>query len=161
MYKKILLPTDGSDNSLKAAERVIELQKAFGSKIVIFHSEKHYFIQEETTRPLGFPFMDFTQFSDLSKESQYLQMHEQFKQWGQNMLFKTAEIFKKANIEVETRLITEISPENYAETIVKEEKFDLVVVGCKGHHSALRKLLIGTVAEKISNNVDCDVLIVR
>ena len=161
MYAKILVPTDGSDHSLKAAKRALELQKVFGSKIVIYHAEKHYYIPDDPIRPMGFPFIDFTSIATLTKEAQYLQMQDQFKQWGDKMLQKTAEIFKEAGVVVETRLIKDVSAEDYAASAVKKEKFDLVVVGCKGHHSSLRKALLGTVAEKISNNVDCDVMIVR
>lgn len=159
MYSKILLPTDGSEHSLKAARKAIEFQKVFGSKIIIYHAEKHYFVPEEPRYSSSF--FDFMKVASLPRENQYLQFQEQFRIWGTQQLKKTEEIFKKAGIQVEIRLIMEETPEDYAKKVVKLEGIDLVIVGCKGHHSGIRKALIGTVAEKIANNVNCDVMIVR
>ena len=39
MYKKILLAVDDSENLDQATREVIELQKKFGSEVVLFHSE--------------------------------------------------------------------------------------------------------------------------
>lgn len=45
--------------------------------------------------------------------------------------------------------------------MVEEENFDLVVLGDQGQHSKLERIFLGTVAEGIVNNAQCDVLIVR
>ena len=65
------------------------------------------------------------------------------------------------NQKVETRLIYNTMPEDYIKKIVKEEEFDLVILGCKGDHSKLRRTFLGTVPDKVINEAPCDVLIVR
>jgi nucleotide-binding universal stress UspA family protein len=158
MYKKILLATDGSEHSIKAAKRVVELQKSFGAEVVIFHAEKHYYIPEKEEKH-GFPFFNLGE--DASLKNDYNHFHDQFLIWGEKKLKDTQQLFIDAGLEAEIRLISDIVPSKYAEKIVKAEKFDLVVVGCKGHHSKLREIFIGTVAEKIMNKVDCDSLVIR
>ena len=44
---------------------------------------------------------------------------------------------------------------------MKEEGFDLVVIGTKGIHSKLRQILLGSVAQRVVKNAPCDVLVVR
>ena len=155
-YMKILLATDGSENSKIAAKRVAKMQKRSGAEVVIFHAEQHYFVPEE--RPIGFPFLSV---SNTIPRNNYIDYREQFEKWGTRMLNETEKIFTDEGLKVEKRLVMDLSPSDYAIEVVKKEKFDLVVVGCQGHHSTLRKLFIGSVAEKMVNEVPCDVLIVR
>ncbi|MFX0075091.1 MAG: universal stress protein, partial [Candidatus Hermodarchaeota archaeon] len=42
MFKKILLGVDKSENSMKAVNKVIEIQKETNAKVVIFHSFLHH-----------------------------------------------------------------------------------------------------------------------
>lgn len=42
MFKHILLPTDGSEASLRAVEKGIELAKAFGSKLTLMTALDHF-----------------------------------------------------------------------------------------------------------------------
>ncbi len=44
---------------------------------------------------------------------------------------------------------------------MEEENFDLIVLGSKGEHSKLEQIFSGTIAQKVVNDVPCDVLIVR
>ena len=44
---------------------------------------------------------------------------------------------------------------------MKEENFDLVVLGAKGHHSKIKEILLGTVLTKVVKCVQCDILIVK
>jgi nucleotide-binding universal stress UspA family protein len=56
--------------------------------------------------------------------------------------------------------VEDMKPEKYIIDKIKEEKFDLVVLGGKGQHSKIESLL-GTVSTHVVNNAHCDVLIVR
>jgi len=123
--------------------------------VVIFHSINHHYVPQEISLP--FTFLGKSEY----KLPDYIQLREEFKKFGEKVLDKTKKLFDDAGIPVETRLIIDVSPEDYAQEVVKKENFDLVIVGCKGHHSKLRKVILGTVAEKIMNNVDCDVILVH
>ena len=70
-------------------------------------------------------------------------------------------MFEKENLPIETRLIENKTPEEYISKITDDEEFDLIALGCKGEHSKLEELFIGTVANYTLNKVDSDLLIVR
>ena len=70
-------------------------------------------------------------------------------------------MFDEAKMPVETHLIEDEDPEDYIERMVREEGFDLVVIGTKGIHSKLRQVILGTVATRVIKHVPCDVLIIR
>ncbi len=149
IYKKILLAIDGSFHANNAAEQVAEIQKKWGSKVVIFHSIKHHKIPRGTFTNESFPV------------ELYRDMEEASKKAGELLLIETQEIFKQKGLSVETRLIEDDEPEVYIRTSVEQENFDLVVLGSKGHHSQLKEILLGTVSTKVVKSAPCDVLIVK
>ena len=149
IYKKILLATDGSFHANNAAEQVAEFQKKWNCKVVLFHSINHHKI------PTGF-------FPIESRSIEiYHSIEEVSKKAGEQLLNKTEEIFSKAGLSIKTRLIEDEEPEVYIRRIVKEENFDLVVLGSKGKHSKLKEILLGTVSKKVVKSAPCDVLLVR
>lgn len=85
----------------------------------------------------------------------------EYEEQGKAILNTAAEILKNQNIPFDSRLIKEIEPEDYIIDVCKEEKIDLVVLGCKGDHSKLKRVFLGTVATKVLNEAPCDVFIVR
>lgn len=94
-------------------------------------------------------------------ELDYAKILAEYEKVGKIILEETKKMFEAEKLAVETRLIRDKSPGDYIIKVVKDEGFDLVVLGCKGHHSKLREVFIGTVAEKSLNRAACDVLIVR
>ncbi len=149
IYEKILLATDGSFHSNNAAEQVAEFQKVWESKVVIFHSIMHHMIPRYYFHNKSVPVAAYREMKEVAREA------------GKNLLNKTKEIFDKAGLSVKTRLIEDEEPELYIRRIVEEENFDLVVLGCKGKHSKLKEILLGTVSTKIIKSAPCDVLIIK
>jgi nucleotide-binding universal stress UspA family protein len=144
---------DDSLDAKRAAKRVLELQKPGITKIVAFHSVEHHMIP--TVIPLSYG-------STYSiPADQISEIREKYRKKGDEILKKTKKMFEKANIEIDTRLIFDEDPEDYIERIVEEENFDLVALGCKGDHSKVKEVFMGSVAQKVLNNADCDVLAVR
>lgn len=150
MYKKILLATDGSTIAIRAVEKVIQIQKSWNCKVVTFHSIKHSIIPEVVVLASpAYGYLNAFQ-DDLGV------MRE-----GKKLLEEIKFLFDKEGLSVETRLIEEEYPEDYITRIVKEEEFDLVVLGVKGVHSTLRKIIIGSVAENVVKHAPCDVLVIH
>jgi nucleotide-binding universal stress UspA family protein len=151
MYKKILIGIDGSEDAHKALKKVIDFYKDWKSKIVVFHSIEHHLV------PPVFPAFGT---GYVIPDDSYSIYQRDFRKASEKTLEEAKKIFDKAGIPIETRLIEDIKPEEYAVDRVKKENFDLVVLGGKGHHSKLGALL-GTVSTHVVNTADCDVLIVR
>ena len=150
MYNKILLATDGSDIANRAVEKVIQIQKSWNSKVVVFFSIKHSIIPEVVVlaSPAYGHLNTFLDDLEVKKE-------------GKKMLEDIQLQFNKKGLLVETRLIEEEDPEDYITRIVDEEDFDLVVLGGKGAHSKLRKIIIGSVTDKVVKHAPCDVLVIH
>ncbi|MFX1313254.1 MAG: universal stress protein [Promethearchaeota archaeon] len=170
MYKKILLATDGSDHINRATSIVIGFYKKWNCEIRIFHSIKHTL--EKVDRPtlrLYLPYSDSGYMYLSSSPPVYTgdldpntRLHDsEVEEIGRNILEEKKAIFDELQVPVKTKLIIKEEPEEYIIRIVKKKKFDLVVVGCKGIHSKLSQIFIGSVAQHVVANAPCDVLVVR
>ena len=140
-----------SQDSIDAVKRAIQFQKVDGSEVVVFHSVIHHL--SEVNPSFNFP-------STASGTVSYM-VHESYIETGKDILKKVEDLFKEANQKVETRLIFDIIPDNYIKKAVEEEKFDLVILGCIGDHSKLKRTFLDTIPDKVLNEAPCDVLVVR
>jgi nucleotide-binding universal stress UspA family protein len=91
----------------------------------------------------------------------YEPFSEALERAGEGILDEEKKIFETAGVPVETRLVMDQSPEEYAIETVKREAIDVVVVGSKGHHSKMKEVLLGSVSTRILNGSDCDVIVIR
>jgi len=168
---------DNSDNAFPAARRVVEIVKDQNSKrkvaqnnkqevsmkvnnsleVVAFHSTEHRKLSEKIA--LYVPSSFGSSYSIPSMD--YKKLQEEYELHGAKILKKIEKVFEKNHIDIETRLISDKEPEDYIEKVVEDENFDLVVLGSKGEHSKLEQIFSGTIAQKVVNDVPCDVLIVR
>ena len=151
MYNKILVGIDESIETMDAVKKAIDLGKEYNSKVIVFHSIFHHLTEINT----GFSL------TPSSNALISILTHNDYIYLGNKLLKKVESIFKENNIKVETRLISDITPEDYIKNVISEEHFDLVILGFRGNHSRLRQGLLGTVPDKVINTATCDVLIVR
>jgi nucleotide-binding universal stress UspA family protein len=136
---------------MKAVDRTIEIQKDINSEVVVFHSFLHHITEIRPTF-VGSGTPD----TALSYE-----IHNDIVKEGTKLLDDIKDKFETKGLKVEIRRIFDFGPQYYIEERVKEEGFDLVVLGCGGKHSKLRRTFAGTVPEYVVNNVDVDILIVK
>ncbi len=151
MYKKILIGIENLEDAKKAFTKVLDFYKTWNSKIVVFHSIEKYM------KPVPVPVFGW---SSTSPGSLLLISRSENYKKGRELLERTEEIFEKAGISIETRLIEDMKPEDYAKEKVIEENFDLVMIGEREHHSRLDNLL-GSVPTHIINDIDSDVLVLH
>jgi len=116
---------------LRAAKRVIEIQKDSEGEIVAFHSILHR-----------------NSNSDLADHKK-------------KVFDEIEKLFEEVNLSIETRLILDQNPEDYIQNIVEKENFNLVVLGYSGKHGIIKRRLLGSIPTEVMNNVLCDVLIVK
>ncbi|MHA2100491.1 MAG: universal stress protein [Candidatus Kariarchaeaceae archaeon] len=151
MYKKILIGIDKSDHSEKAIDKAIEIYNRDKSDIVLFHSVLH---KMSDLTPIFGPNMGEIQTFNY-------ELHRARVDEAKHLLEDVKDKFKKSNVPVETRLVYNVGPQYYIKDKVEEEGFDLVLLGCSGEHSKLRRTVLGTVPEYVLNHVSSDVLIVK
>lgn len=142
---------DESYNAIHAAKKAIEIQKRENSEVVGFHSILHHLSE------LNLSFFNPKGLSDIKA----LSIHNDYIQRGEHILEDLDKIFKESKAKVETRLIFDITPEDYIQYMIEEEGFDLVILGCKGHHSKLGRIFLGSIPRNVINYVESDILLVR
>lgn len=147
MYKRILLPIDGSKCAEKAAEHAISIASQYQAEIIVLSVI-------ETHSLAGLPVEDFTR-----------KVNEIFRQEGIDALERISKIHKKMSKEgltpVKLTMKTEEGhPADMILQVLEEEGIDLVVMGASGKHG-IEKFLLGSVAEKVVRHAKCPVLTVH
>ena len=149
MYKKILLPTDGSEYANKAAKQAIWIASVNGAELIALNII-------ETSSLVGLPAEDLI-----------VRIKEMLKEEGRKSLEKISDILKETKIEGEcqkevklTMSMEEGSPSDVIIKTVKKEDVDLIVMGTSGKHG-LDRFLLGSVTENVVRSAPCPVLVVH
>ena len=146
-YKNILVPVDGSKLSNLAFEQALSLAKMISGEVTVIHV-----IVPIQNNSLPFELTDI----DLGPEV-IVGLETENKKRVRSMLTDLVNNGKKEGVKV-NQLIKE---GNVASEIIDESsKFDLIIMGSLGQ-SALTKLFLGSVAEKVSRHACCPVMLVR
>jgi len=139
LAKNILLPVDGSkfmERSIAYACNVVKCNKA---KLTLLHV---------VTLPI------FT-------ETEAILDPKLFERSGKKILEEAKRLAKAGGVEAHTKMSEALgSPTHEILKVAEDGKFDLIIVGAKGH-SMLRDLLIGSVSDGIVHHAPCPVLVVR
>jgi nucleotide-binding universal stress UspA family protein len=155
LFRKILVPLDGSEHSQRALEIAIQIARNFSGELTLLHvysvAVTPVVIPEPTTlNPTGVP---------IATSAEVSKIVDAARDAGKKILADAEERIRKDNVRVETAL----REGNSAQEIVKTAKagqFDLIVIGARGSHR-IRDLLMGSVTEGVVKNAPCPVLIVK
>ena len=136
---KVLVATDGSEHSMKALKRAMELAEKEGAEITLLSVA--YFSREDLDEiPLN--------------------VQEKLESQAATALKKAKALFNEKGIQVEAVLEAGYVPANNIITQAESGKFDLILLGSTGH-SGFRRLLIGSTAAKVVANAPCSVAVIR
>lgn len=139
MYKKILLPTDGSEYSVHEVERATKLL-AEGGEIIILG----VVIEIRKTA--------FQRSKDIERTNKAA-----IKEAEDNVK-AMKELFDE-DIEVRT-LVKKGFPSEKINEVAEKEDCDLIIIASSGK-SGLHKFVIGSVAEEVLKNAEKDVLLIH
>jgi nucleotide-binding universal stress UspA family protein len=148
MFERILIATDGSKHSERAAETGIEMARLYGSTVTALYVVD---IGKEYA-PLG---------DLISKvaDSLIAGIKSNLQNQGEDATRKVAEMAEKAGIAAQ-RKITEGYPAEDIIRIATEEDMNLIVMGGIGA-TGLDRFLLGSVADKVVRTSKVPVLVVR
>jgi len=148
MFERILIATDGSKHSERAAETGIEMARLYGSAVTALYVVD---IGKEYA-PLG---------DLISKvaDSLIAGIKSNLQNQGEDATRKVAEMAEKAGIAAQ-RKITEGYPAEDIIRIATEEDMNLIVMGGIGA-TGLDRFLLGSVADKVVRTSKVPVLVVR
>jgi nucleotide-binding universal stress UspA family protein len=148
LYKKILLPTDGSEYSEKAGEYAIWIAEKSISQIIVLNV------------------IDTSYLKSIPQQDLELSLEEQFKAEGNIAVKKFSEKLEESQCDGQCKNVQFVSmikkgkPADEILKIIKEEKIDLVVMGASGKHG-LNRLYPGSVTERVVRSAHCHVLVIK
>ncbi|MFT0850105.1 universal stress protein [Achromobacter sp. F4_2707] len=140
--RTILLPVDGSDNSVRAVQRAIELSKETGDAKLLLVTAFAPIVSGNVKR-----------FFSADEIQAYYQEE------GEKALAPAKAVLDAAGVEYESEVL--VGP--VAQTIAdyaKKHKVDNIIMGTRGLGS-ITGMLLGSVTTKVLNLVDMPVLLVK
>ena len=138
-YNRILVAVDGSEGSLKALRKAVDITKRNNAKLYITH-----ILDDSGSLPFNV--------------EQYVKIAETT---GRELLEK-CQTYAKDNGLLEVALLLDTgSPRTMiSKTIPEREKIDVIIMGARGLN-AVERFFIGSVSDYVIRHAICDVLIVR
>jgi len=144
LFERILVPLDGSEHSINALKKAIQIAEKHEGKITLLHAytthvvslPKEYVMTETTPETV-----------DISSEV------------GANILADAEAKAENAGVQVETLLAMGQPVEKIVEAS-ESGKFDLIVIGARGL-SPIKEILLGSVSHGVASHARCPVLIVK
>lgn len=141
MYKKILIPTDGSETAGLAARQGVELAKALGAEVY------------------GLYVIDISAFTGVPTEAIWESMRGLLEDEGNKALKEVEGIAKKNGVKFEALLREGVPSEDIIKTC-EEKGIDLIVMGTAGR-TGLNRFLLGSVAEKVVRTSTRPVMVIH
>lgn len=142
MFKKILVPLDGSTASECALEVAQKLGQLTGDELIVARAT---ILQLELGCPPGFPLPEAALQSELDTCAAYLQEH--------------VDRLRADGVKADFRVLGSGHPDRRIVECAVAEGVQLIVLTSHGR-SGLRHFLLGSVAEKICRSAPCPVLLV-
>ena len=136
---RILVPVDGSDCSMRAAEYAADVAKLMDSEIMLMHCHKSFPVV------LGEPYFQKA-INKIAKKSNEL-------------LHPYKIMLEGASVRCVDRILEGPAAKAICE-VAEIEKVDLIVMGCRGR-SDLEGLLLGSCTHRVLKTASCPVLVIR
>lgn len=138
-YSKILIPTDGSEYSYYAGEHAVYLAKSLGAKLYILNVVN----------------VDMAFYTGIH----YAEGIAELEQAGKAATGRIKDLCTKNNVECEEMIVRGV-PNEVITSVANELRIDCIVIGSIGM-SAIERVLVGSVSEKVLKHAKCPVLMVR
>ncbi|AMK13595.1 universal stress protein [methanogenic archaeon mixed culture ISO4-G1] len=138
-FKKILVPTDGSEYTKPAIKQAVELAKLTGAEITALYV------------------LDQTVLTNMPMDTAVMNVYKTLEKEGQDAVDYVTDLCKEAGVKVEVA-VKEGTP---VKVILDESNnYDVIVMGTLGR-TGMSKLLMGSVAERVVRAASCPVMVVR
>lgn len=139
LFEKILVPLDGSEQSIWALGKAVRIAKKLGGEITLIHV---YSISPIAITPM-----------QVYNYAQAMRKH------GEGILEDGKKKAEAEGVQAKTLLVDGHTVEEILK-VAKEGKFSLIVIGNRGL-SKIKELLLGSVSNAVTKYAPCPVLVVR
>ena len=138
-FKKVLIPTDGSEANNEAVEKGLSLARLMGARATIL------FV------------VDTSSFIDIPPDELVTNITSIMESQGNEYINEIIEEADELGVDTEKKIVTG----HPAEEIIKEsENHDMIVIGTHGR-SGLSRILLGSTAEKVVRHSQCPVMLIK
>jgi nucleotide-binding universal stress UspA family protein len=139
LFEKILVPLDGSEQSIWALGKAIQIAKKVNGEITLIHV---YSISPTAITPM-----------QVYKYTQAMRKH------GIGILEDGKKKAEAEGVQAQTLLVDGHTVEEILNA-AKEGNFSLIVIGARGL-SKMKELLLGSVSDAVTRLAPCPVLVIR
>ena len=141
LYKKIMIATDGSANTMRAIKYGIELARVAGADVCAVYV------------------LDTSAFASMPMDAAWESMYELLRAEGNEALEYVEEKGRQSGVPVEG-VVLEGHPAHEIVDYADENEMDLIVMGTLGK-TGIDRILLGSVASKVAHTSTRPVMIVR
>lgn len=148
MYRKVLIPVDGSDCSRRTVEHAISLSQFMNIEPTLFHVVEKFF-----------PHIKITSNGD----NDHSMSKDKLLEYGKKLVYEFKALGCVVNYEkrggagVSTKIVLG-DPADEIINEVKEGRYDLVVIGNRGANDVF---LLGSVSSRVIKDAACPVMVIR
>jgi len=145
MYRRILVPVDGSATAERGLKEAVALAKTCNASLVLLHVTENY-----PTAP------------DMAAAAAWQQVMAGLREQGRDLLERAHQATLEAHVASEARL-EDAAASRVCDVIVdqaRERHCDLIVMGAHGR-GALAELLLGSIATRVVHLARMPVLLVK
>jgi nucleotide-binding universal stress UspA family protein len=143
IFRHIMVPTDGSQSSVAAGQLAVRLAAANQSKVTFV-----YVVDPSVVNELA----------NASGKTES-QVRRELESKGQRYLNYLLRLATNADLRAE-QVIRHGIPYSEIHGLAQEQNVDLIVIGKVGQHGP-RRILIGSVTERVIEQAPCPVLVVK
>jgi nucleotide-binding universal stress UspA family protein len=141
MFSKLLVPVDGSENSVRALEAAIFLSKKIDAHMTVVH------VMEKPPTVYIHP------------QKELEELLRNYRREAEQILEKCQEIGNRNGVELR-KVIIEGDVASEINRFAEKEVFDMIVMGHRGS-GRFKKMVLGSVSEKVLHQTKRSVLIIR
>ncbi|MCC3304292.1 universal stress protein [Sneathiella sp. HT1-7] len=145
MFKKILIPMDGSEPSLKALKTAVKMQESFDCELLILTVFRHHSLLETSISMVR---SEEPEVMDDILRKHASDVAENAKKEALDMGAKSVRAFVKNGPPARTIV-------NFS----KDKDVELIILGSRGHGD-LEGFLLGSVSHKVTSLANCPVMVV-
>jgi nucleotide-binding universal stress UspA family protein len=153
IFKKILVPYDGSKYSRNALAHAIKIAKKFGSKV--------FLVTEVDTSDFPPGMLLALIKKDKILEQSIREFMVAVKSQARKELLAEVAVCKANGVDAYYDIIAGTSPVEALLKFARGRKIDLIVIGSQGLHGIGKIKALGSVSRKISELATCPVLIIH
>jgi nucleotide-binding universal stress UspA family protein len=177
VFKKILVPIDGSIPSVTARELAAFVAKKFNSKVTVIHVVAHELmgpVAQRFTEPenrhehphVGYggvvmpPPMHAPEAPDTSYFEKIAdEITNAYREEGEGILSDAVDALKEDGVSADQKLVVDADPSNAVLKVAEEGNYDMIVMGGSGEQE--KEPHLGSVAKKVAHRAKIPVLITR